>query len=80
MLLSNWQIERVQNTTLWQSYQLMKKQLESKNKHNNNERQLFHGTDAKSVDYINSRGFDRGFAGTHGTVTQDPVISSGVTR
>lgn len=79
MLLSNRQIERIQNPRLWQSYQLMKKQLELKNKHSNNERQLFHGTDAKSVDYINSRGFDRGFAGTHGTVTRDPVISCDVT-
>ncbi|XP_075881704.1 protein mono-ADP-ribosyltransferase PARP14-like isoform X2 [Nelusetta ayraudi] len=58
-------IERIQNTTLWQGYQLMKKQLEVKNNHKNNERQLFHGTNAKSVDWINNRGFDRGFAGTH---------------
>lgn len=80
MLFSNWQIERVQNATLWQSYQLMKKQLELKNKHSNNERQLFHGTDANSVEYINTRGFDRGFAGAHGTVAHDPVISCEVTR
>lgn len=78
-LLSNWQIERIQNTTLWQSYQLMKKQLEVKNNHKNNERQLFHGTAAKSVDWINNRGFDRGFAGTHGNVKQDPVVSCDVT-
>lgn len=61
-----WQIERVQNTTLWQSYQLMKKQLEVKNKHTNNEKQLFHGTAADSIDLINHRGFNRSYAGKHG--------------
>lgn len=61
-----WQIERVQNMTLWQSYQLMKKQLEVKNKHTNNERQLFHGTGADSIDLINHRGFNRSYAGKHG--------------
>uniref|UniRef100_UPI003AAA2BFC protein mono-ADP-ribosyltransferase PARP14-like n=1 Tax=Centroberyx gerrardi TaxID=166262 RepID=UPI003AAA2BFC len=58
-------IERVQNKTLWQSYQLMKKQLEEKNKHQNNERQLFHGTGSNSIDLINSQGFNRSYAGTH---------------
>ncbi|XP_035513982.1 protein mono-ADP-ribosyltransferase PARP14-like, partial [Morone saxatilis] len=57
-------IERVQNTTLWQSYQLMKKQLEVKNKHTNNEKRLFHGTGAKSIDLINKQGFNRSYAGT----------------
>lgn len=67
-----WQIERVQNITLWQSYQLMKKQMEVKNKHKNNERQLFHGTDGESVKFINQRGFDRGFAGAHGNIPDTP--------
>ncbi|XP_023254108.1 poly [ADP-ribose] polymerase 15-like, partial [Seriola lalandi dorsalis] len=58
-------IERVQNKTLWQSYQLMKKQLEVKNKHTNNEKLLFHGTGAKSIDLINNQGFNRGYAGAH---------------
>lgn len=79
VLLSNWQIERIQNPTLWQSYQLMMKQLEMKNNHKNNERQLFHGTDSNSVDWINRRGFDRGFAGTHGNATQYAVVSCDVT-
>lgn len=52
----------------------MKEQMEAKNKHKKNEKQLFHGTNAKSVDSINSQGFDRGFAGNKGNVTQDPVI------
>ncbi|TMS03766.1 Poly [ADP-ribose] polymerase 14 [Larimichthys crocea] len=58
-------IDRVQNPTLWQSYQLMKKQLEAKNKRTNNERRLFHGTGAKSIDLINNQGFNRSYAGTH---------------
>uniref|UniRef100_A0A4W6DZF5 Poly [ADP-ribose] polymerase n=1 Tax=Lates calcarifer TaxID=8187 RepID=A0A4W6DZF5_LATCA len=58
-------IERVQNTTLWQSYQLMKKQLEVKNKRTNNEKLLFHGTGANSIDLINNQGFNRSYAGTH---------------
>lgn len=63
-----WQIERVQNVTLWQNYQLMKKQLEVTNKHNNNEKLLFHGTVLKAVDLINKQGFNRSYAGTHGMV------------
>ncbi|XP_047448843.1 protein mono-ADP-ribosyltransferase PARP14-like isoform X2 [Mugil cephalus] len=57
-------IERVQNTTLWQSYQLMKKQMEVKNKHKNNERLLFHGTCSTAIDLINKQGFNRSYAGT----------------
>ncbi|XP_045890991.1 protein mono-ADP-ribosyltransferase PARP14-like [Micropterus dolomieu] len=57
-------IDRVQNTTLWQSYQLLKKQLEVKNQHTNNERRLFHGTGANSINLINNQGFNRSYAGT----------------
>ncbi|XP_063346007.1 protein mono-ADP-ribosyltransferase PARP14-like isoform X2 [Pelmatolapia mariae] len=59
-------IERVQNPTLWQNYQILKKQMETKNKHKNNEKLLFHGTRAKSVDLINDKGFNRSYAGTNG--------------
>ncbi|XP_032372441.1 protein mono-ADP-ribosyltransferase PARP14 isoform X1 [Etheostoma spectabile] len=76
-------IERVQNTTLWQSYQLMKKQMEVKNKHTNNERVLFHGTGASSIDLINKQGFNRSYAGAHGAMygngsyfAVDPVYSA----
>ncbi|XP_039902752.1 protein mono-ADP-ribosyltransferase PARP14-like isoform X3 [Simochromis diagramma] len=58
-------IERVQNPTLWQNYQILKKQMEAKNKHKNNEKLLFHGTRAKSVDLINDKGFNRSYAGTN---------------
>ncbi|XP_042337091.1 protein mono-ADP-ribosyltransferase PARP14-like [Plectropomus leopardus] len=76
-------IERVQNTTLWQNYQLMKKHLEVKNKHTNNERTLFHGTGADAVDLINKQGFNRSYAGAHGAMygngsyfAVDPVYSA----
>ncbi|KAM9744006.1 protein mono-ADP-ribosyltransferase PARP14-like isoform 2-T2 [Menidia menidia] len=61
-------IERVQNTTLWKSYQLLKEQMEVKNKHQNNEKMLFHGTSISSVDLINSTGFNRSYAGQHGAM------------
>uniref|UniRef100_A0A3B5AGM7 Poly [ADP-ribose] polymerase n=1 Tax=Stegastes partitus TaxID=144197 RepID=A0A3B5AGM7_9TELE len=61
-------ISRVQNTTLFQSYQLMKKQLEVKNKHKKNERLLFHGTGSTSIDLINKQGFNRSYAGAHGAM------------
>uniref|UniRef100_A0A3Q0RR13 Poly [ADP-ribose] polymerase n=1 Tax=Amphilophus citrinellus TaxID=61819 RepID=A0A3Q0RR13_AMPCI len=59
-------IERVQNPALWQNYQILKKQMEAKNKHTNNERLLFHGTGANSIDLINKQGFNRSYAGAHG--------------
>ncbi|XP_060895070.1 protein mono-ADP-ribosyltransferase PARP14-like [Labrus mixtus] len=58
-------IERVQSPTLWQSYQLKKKHMEKKNNHTKNERQLFHGTGADSIDLINKDGFNRSYAGKH---------------
>uniref|UniRef100_A0A3Q2CQD2 Poly [ADP-ribose] polymerase n=1 Tax=Cyprinodon variegatus TaxID=28743 RepID=A0A3Q2CQD2_CYPVA len=54
-------IERIQNTTLWQSYLLQKKQMEVKNKHTNNEKLLYYGTGADSIDLINSKGFNRSY-------------------
>ncbi|PWA24204.1 hypothetical protein CCH79_00016209, partial [Gambusia affinis] len=78
------QIERIQNTTLWQSYQLLKKQMEVKNKHTNNEKLLYHGTGANSIDLINSKGFNRSYAGMHGAMygkgsyfAVDPAYSAG---
>ncbi|XP_070760235.1 protein mono-ADP-ribosyltransferase PARP14-like isoform X2 [Enoplosus armatus] len=76
-------IERVQNATLWQNYQLMKKQLEVKNKHTKNEKRLFHGTGANSIDLINKQGFNRSYAGAHAAMygngsyfAVDPVYSA----
>lgn len=64
------QIERVQNVTLWQTYQVLKGSMEKKNGHTNNEKQLFHGTKAAVTDFINKYGFNRGYAGMHGNQTQ----------
>ncbi|XP_005049680.1 PREDICTED: poly [ADP-ribose] polymerase 14-like [Ficedula albicollis] len=56
-------IERIQSRILWQTYQLKKKSICEKNKNQNNEKLLFHGTAASSLRLINSYGFNRGFAG-----------------
>ncbi|XP_064146179.1 protein mono-ADP-ribosyltransferase PARP15 isoform X3 [Loxodonta africana] len=56
-------IERIQNTFLWDSYQLRKVHMDTKNGHITNERFLFHGTDAGSVPHVNQHGFNRSYAG-----------------
>ncbi|CAL1615097.1 unnamed protein product [Knipowitschia caucasica] len=61
-------IERVQNVTLWKSYQIKKKEMDTKNKSQNNEKVLFHGTRSNSIDLINKHGFNRSYAGTHAAV------------
>ena len=58
-------IERVQNPHLYQSY-MVRKQKMDKDTRGNSERQLFHGTDVKNVNYINAQGFNRSFCGAHG--------------
>lgn len=67
------QIERIQNRFLWQSYQVKKKQMDIKNGHTNNEKLLFHGTDAASVPQINQHGFNRSFAGKNGKDVNYPA-------
>ncbi|XP_026129270.1 poly [ADP-ribose] polymerase 14-like [Carassius auratus] len=59
-------IERVQNSALWRNYLIKKEEMEVKNKHKNNEKLLFHGTDTYKTDQINNQGFNRSFAGMHG--------------
>ncbi|XP_054685117.1 protein mono-ADP-ribosyltransferase PARP14-like [Grus americana] len=56
-------IERIQNPFLWQTYQIKASALSTKNKNQNNEKFLFHGTAASSLSAINYNGFNRGFAG-----------------
>ncbi|XP_060053091.1 protein mono-ADP-ribosyltransferase PARP14-like [Erinaceus europaeus] len=58
-------IERIQNTILWNSYQTQKKTMDAKNGQIANEKQLFHGTDADSVPFVNTMGFNRSYAGKH---------------
>ncbi|XP_041329145.1 protein mono-ADP-ribosyltransferase PARP14 [Pyrgilauda ruficollis] len=64
-------IERIQNRILWQTYQLKKKAICNKNKNQNNEKLLFHGTAASSVRLINSYGFNRGYAGKNAAAIGD---------
>ncbi|XP_054133838.1 protein mono-ADP-ribosyltransferase PARP14-like [Melozone crissalis] len=64
-------IERIQNRILWQTYQLKKKSICEKNKNQNNERLLFHGTAASSLSLINSYGFNRGYAGKNAAAIGD---------
>uniref|UniRef100_A0A8C9UEM7 Poly [ADP-ribose] polymerase n=1 Tax=Serinus canaria TaxID=9135 RepID=A0A8C9UEM7_SERCA len=64
-------IERIQNRILWQTYQLKKTSIGKKNKNQNNERLLFHGTAASSLRLINSYGFNRGYAGKNAAVIGD---------
>ncbi|XP_049733945.1 protein mono-ADP-ribosyltransferase PARP14 [Elephas maximus indicus] len=56
-------IERVQNPDLWNCYQAKKKTMDAKNSQINNEKLLFHGTDADSVPHVNQNGFNRSYAG-----------------
>ncbi|XP_066507279.1 protein mono-ADP-ribosyltransferase PARP14-like [Hoplias malabaricus] len=61
-------IERVQNSTLWKSYMIHKKDMDKRNKHQNNEKKLFHGTGPENIDKIDHRGFNRSYAGMHGAM------------
>uniref|UniRef100_A0A8B9PA28 Poly [ADP-ribose] polymerase n=1 Tax=Apteryx owenii TaxID=8824 RepID=A0A8B9PA28_APTOW len=61
-------IERIQNPFLWQTYQIKKSSLDVKNKNENNEKLLFHGTGSSSLSTINYNGFNRGFAGRNGAM------------
>lgn len=62
----NLQIERIQNTDLWNSYQAKKKIMDVKNGQMDNEKRLFHGTDVNSVPHVNANGFNRSYAGKNG--------------
>ncbi|KAH1185092.1 protein mono-ADP-ribosyltransferase PARP14-like [Mauremys mutica] len=56
-------IERIQNPFYWQTYQIKKQEMDSKNGNTNNERRLFHGTTSGSLTIINNKGFNRSYAG-----------------
>ncbi|XP_035994549.1 protein mono-ADP-ribosyltransferase PARP15-like [Fundulus heteroclitus] len=60
-------IERIQNPALWKSLQIKKQEMEVRNKHQNNEKRLFHGTSETTVPIINERGFNRSYAGKNAT-------------
>ncbi|XP_052226217.1 protein mono-ADP-ribosyltransferase PARP14-like isoform X1 [Dreissena polymorpha] len=67
-------IEMVQNKSLWQQYAAKKKQLEGQNPPGTtNERFLWHGTSADTVDSVNAHGFNRSYCGKNATVHGDGV-------
>uniref|UniRef100_A0A452I9C2 Poly [ADP-ribose] polymerase n=1 Tax=Gopherus agassizii TaxID=38772 RepID=A0A452I9C2_9SAUR len=61
-------IERIQNPFYWQTYQIKKQEMDSKNGNTNNERRLFHGTTSGSLTIINNKGFNRSYAGMNGNM------------
>ncbi len=64
-------IQRIQNPKLYSLYAQAKEQMDKTNPlHHQNERQLFHGTDATSAVSINTNGFNRTYAGKHGIYTR----------
>ncbi len=67
-------IERIQNPVLYQSYMVRKKQMDIETG-GNSERQLFHGTDAKKINHINTQGFNRSLCGEHGTLRSSKQFS-----
>uniref|UniRef100_A0A6P5K8A3 Poly [ADP-ribose] polymerase n=1 Tax=Phascolarctos cinereus TaxID=38626 RepID=A0A6P5K8A3_PHACI len=60
-------IQRIQNRSLWNLYKTKKILIDDQNKHTNNEKYLFHGTDVDSVSHVNSQGFNRSYAGKNAT-------------
>ena len=56
------EIERIHNPHLYKQY-MVRKQKMAKDNGGNNERQLFHGTDAKNIRAINAQVFNRSFSG-----------------
>ena len=61
------QIERIQNPTLYSQYQIYKRDVErNMTSHHRVERELFHGTDRNGIENILRGGFDRNFAGKNG--------------
>ncbi|XP_073490603.1 protein mono-ADP-ribosyltransferase PARP14-like [Aquarana catesbeiana] len=58
-------IERIQNTHLYQNYQIKKNSINAKNGTRTNEKRLFHGTESATTENINRNGFNRAYAGTN---------------
>ncbi|XP_050180095.1 protein mono-ADP-ribosyltransferase PARP12-like [Myiozetetes cayanensis] len=63
------QIQRIQNPTLWEFFQLQKEKMKKVNKSESvDERLLFHGTNPSHVSAICEQNFDWRLCGTHGTM------------
>ena len=61
-----YQIDRIQNRTLYQQYAAKKAHLEKQNAGIENEKTLWHGTASDAVDNINNYGFNRSYCGKNG--------------
>ena len=59
-------IQRVQNPSMYRSYETKKQSMDEKNGIHKNERRLFHGTGFHNVKDINAHGFNRSFCGRNG--------------
>ncbi|KAL4223859.1 Appr-1'-p processing enzyme [Mactra antiquata] len=67
-------IKRIEDEYKWFQYMTKKKQMECDNpKHVTNERKLWHGTDADTVDKIIKGGYDRSFRGRNAVAFGDGV-------
>ena len=61
------QIERLQNKYLYRRYMVHKEDMDGRNTQGiQNELRLWHGTASKSIDSINTNGFNRSYCGQHG--------------
>ncbi|KAI8508653.1 positive regulation of interleukin-4-mediated signaling pathway [Branchiostoma belcheri] len=61
-------IRRVQNPTLWSQYCAQRQKISLKNPGINIEQELWHGSSADSCGKITYNGFNRSYAGLHGTL------------
>ena len=61
-----YQIDRIQNRTLYQQYAAKKVHLEKQNAGIENEKTLWHGTASDAVENINNYGFNRSYCGKNG--------------
>ncbi|KAF5924027.1 hypothetical protein HPG69_010459 [Diceros bicornis minor] len=74
-IVSRLHIERTRNVIVWQSYQVKKNHMDTKNGQTDNKRLLFHGTDADTVPYISQHVFNRSNAGMNGVYTRAGIIN-----
>lgn len=62
----NYQIERIQNPSLYKQYVIRKMEMEKANPKVQNERTLWHGTSLDVLPSIDDTGFNRSYCGKNG--------------
>ena len=63
------QIERIQNRSLYQRYMVHKEEMDRVNPPTiQNERIMWHGTSADTIEAINAQGFNRSYCGKNGEI------------